>query len=105
MVPTVPPNVAGFQRLPTDPIGSAVLTLVGLPDGVEVRIRRGSKTISHAQDVAGGAYSYIYDYGSESVPIKVQFSLAGFIFEDLSLALGSVNQTIPVIWSPDPSYT
>ena len=82
---------------------SKTKTFIGLPTGTEVRIRRGSHTLAHSQDVTGG--SYAFPYNADGAPAKAQFTLPGYVFEDITFTLDSNDQTFPVTWAPDPSYS
>lgn len=100
-IPTVTTSVAqGGNPYPLD---ENTLTFTDLPENTEVRVRRGSKTLSTAQDVVGG--SYVYTFASDSKPVVVQFSLSGYTFEDLTVTLTPENRTLSVISAPDPSYS
>ena len=78
-------------------------TFTGLPAGAEVRIRQGSYTLAHEQDLVAG--SYVYNYNADNKPARVQFTLPGYVFEDIDIILDSNNQSLPVTYAPDPSYT
>ncbi len=84
--------------------GLVTLTLTGLLNGIEVRIRQGSYTIQHTQDVTGNQVSYSYSYVSD-IPVSVSFTGAGIIqSKKLVFTLGSTDQTSLVTFELDPSY-
>ena len=85
--------------------GQNSLTLTGLSDGIEVRIRQGSHTLQHTQDVSGGQVVYTYTYTGDEY-VTVSFSGAGIIqSKTLKLVLSNVDQTSLVTFVNDPSYT
>lgn len=84
------------------PLDTNKLTLTNIPTNAEVRIRQGSYTLSQQQDVTGG--SYVYDYLASGAPARVQVTLPGYVFEDMEISLTAADQTLPVVYSPDPSY-
>ena len=75
----------------------------GLPENTEVRIRQGSYTLAHEQDVTGGTYTFYYDPDNDK-PARAQFTLPGYVFEPIDIYLDSNDQTFPVTVKPDPSY-
>lgn len=82
---------------------SKTKTFIGLPSGTEVRIRQGSYTLATDGNVTSG--SYAYPYTPDNKPAKAQFTLPGYVFEDINITLDSSDQSFPVTWAPDPSYT
>lgn len=78
-------------------------TFTGLPEGTEVRVRQGSFTLSHSDSVSGG--SYAYQYQINNTVARAQFTLPGYVFEDMDITLNSTDQSLPVTYAPDPSYT
>ena len=84
------------------PLDTNTITFTDLPVGTEVRIRVGSKTLATTQDIPGSTYSYTY--AADDSPIKAQFTLPGYVFEDINFTQTAINQSRPVVWSPDPSY-
>jgi hypothetical protein len=85
------------------PLDSNTVTFTGLPVGTEVRIRQGSATLAQSQDVNAG--SYVFTHALSGRPIRVQFTLPGYTFEDFDLTLTAADITLPVTSAPDPSYT
>lgn len=85
------------------PLDTNTVTFTGLPVGTEVRVRQGSKTLAQAQDVNTG--SYIFSHSLSGRPVRAQFTLPGYVFEDLDLTLVSSDISIGIIYSPDPSYS
>ena len=77
-------------------------TLTNLPSGVEVRIRQGSKTLSQAQSVTSGYYSFYHALAGKK--IRAQMTLPGYTFEDIEWELTASDVSLPVTYSPDPSY-
>lgn len=85
------------------PLDTNSVTFNGLPEGTEVRLRQGSYTLTQVQDVSGGSFSYNYEATSRLT--KAQFTLAGYIFEDISFTLIPSDQIYQIIYAPDPSYS
>ncbi len=84
--------------------GLVTLTLTGLPNGIEVRIRQGSYTIQHTQDVTGNQVSYSYTYVTDKI-VSISFTGAGIIqSKKLVFTLGNIDQTSLVTFELDPSY-
>jgi hypothetical protein len=84
------------------PLDTNTLTLTNLPSGVEVRIRQGSKTLAQSQSVTGGVFSF--DHALAGKTIKAQMTLPGYSFEDIVCTLTDSDVSLPVTYSPDPSY-
>ncbi len=84
-------------------VSSATKTFTGLPSGTEVRVRRGSKTLATDGNVTTG--SYVFSYTPDDKPASVQFTLPGYIFEDITVTLNATNQELPIVSAPDPSYS
>jgi hypothetical protein len=107
---TITVNISGGGNTPTYKSAGAIIvinntkikTFTGLPSGTEVRVRQGSYTLAHDQDVITG--SYAYNYNPDSKPARVQFTLPGYVFEDIDIVLDSTDQSLPVTYAPDPSY-
>lgn len=107
---TVTINITGGGNTPSYRTAGATVivnnskskTFTGLPSGTEVRVRRGSKTLATDGNVTTG--TYVYSYTPDDKPVTVQFTLPGFVFEDLTLTLDSTDQTLPITSSTDPSY-
>jgi len=78
-------------------------TFAGLPENTEVRVRQGSYTLDHVQNVTGGSYPFNYS-PDDSKPARVQFTLPGYVFEPVDILLNTDSQTFPVSVKPDPSY-
>ena len=84
--------------------GQKTLTLTGLPDDIEVRIRQGSHTLQHTQNVSGGQVTYSYSYTGDEL-VTVSFSGAGIIqSKTIQLTLGNSDQTSLITFQNDPSY-
>jgi hypothetical protein len=80
-----------------------LLTLTDLPNGVEVRLRQGSVSLDHVQNVTGNQYQYSYPYaGDERVTISAGGS--GYERREMSYVLTANNATIPFELNPSPSY-
>lgn len=77
-------------------------SIIGLPDGAEVRLVRGSFTVAHQQDVSGGTYTYAY--APDNLPVDVRVTLPGHVFEPLEIVLGPGDQSVPITYGFDPSY-
>lgn len=93
----------------TTTVNNAVtVSLSGIPDGLEARIRRGSHTLDHVQSVIGGTYAYSYSYTPGQ---QVRVSIGGvasdgraYVRQTFNLDLAPSNQTIPLTFELDPSY-
>jgi hypothetical protein len=84
------------------PLDTATMTITNVPENTEVRVRQGAYTLDQKQDITGGVYTYIYEATSRSA--RIQFTLPGYIFEDLDITLSPKGVNVPVVYSPDPSY-
>ncbi len=87
------------------PLTTYSITFTGLPSGVEFRLRQGSYTLAHEQNVTNGTtIAYSYEYTADRAAV------ASFIGSDIietqsfGVVLGGANQVIPVIFKTDPSY-
>ena len=79
------------------------ITLAGMPNGAEVRLLQGSKTIDYRANITDGNYSYSYLF----VPgERVRFAITspGFVSQFFRLELADSNQSLPIELVPDPSY-
>lgn len=84
-------------------VNSKQLTIVNLPDGVEVRIRQGSYTLAHIQNATGGQYVYAYGYtGDQKVVITI--GGAGWVRQDIAYTLSSEDKELLVTLESNPSY-
>lgn len=83
--------------------GVAKLTLTDIPAGAEVRIRRGSHTLAHVNDVNSGSFTYEWSE-ADGGRAKAQLSLPGYTFDEVIFNLGTEDQVVPVNWTFDPSY-
>ncbi len=84
--------------------GLVTLTLIGLPNGIEVRIRQGSYTIQHTQDVTGNQVSYNYTYVPNK-KVTISFSGAGIIqSKTVDIILPAASQSSLITFGKDPSY-
>ncbi len=84
------------------PLDTNTFSLTNLPSGVEVRIRQGSKTLEQVQSITSGNYSFVHALAGKK--IKAQFTLPGYVFEDIEWVLTDSNVSLPITYSPDPSY-
>jgi len=82
---------------------SRTLTFTGLPDGVEVRVRRGVQTLAHDQNITGGSFSYEYLFAA-SVPVSVTIGGVGWVRIELTVDLENFDQVVPLSFEPDPPY-
>ena len=85
-------------------VNTKAKTFTGLPENTEVRIRLGSHTLAHVQNVTGGFYTFNYSPDA-SRPAIAQFTLPGYLINSIDILLDSIDQTLPVTVKPDPSYT
>ena len=79
-----------------------IFTLTNLPSGVEVRVRQGSKTLAQSQSVTSGVFSFNHALAGKM--IKAQMTLPGYTFEDIIWTLTDSDISLPITYSPDPSY-
>lgn len=86
----------------TNVIISLSVTFTGIPDGLEARIKQGSRSLDHSQNITGGSYSYPYATPGELVQVSI--GGAGYVRRTLDLILPASSQTIPLEFAPDPSY-
>lgn len=87
------------------PLATYSLSFTGIPSGVEYRLRQGSYTLQHEQDVVSGTTTpFSYEYTAD-FPVTVSFTGAGIIdSQTFSLPLSNADQIIPVVFKPNPSY-
>lgn len=107
MVPTVPPNVAGFQRLPTDPIGSAVLTLTGLQPGsdIVVLVAGTEAELLNVDAHAGTTYGWLSDRYVAPTVVDIGVFKTGFVpFYVRGYTLASTDATLPIAQVADRNY-
>ena len=96
-----------IQVLPTDPTGSAVLTLQGLPVGADIFVLAAGTTTVLLQVDAHPATSYAYAYSlySAATVVDIGFVLAGYVpYYIRSLTLPRVNSVLPVALTPDRNF-
>ncbi|MDB4575334.1 hypothetical protein N9112_00060 [bacterium] len=103
-VPTVIDTNGGTLNVDYEiQVGQKTLTLSQINDGAEVRLRKGSYTLSHTQNVTGGSAQYSYTYnGDEEITISV--GGAGFVRREFKYTLKNADADIPVPLDPNPSY-
>lgn len=82
--------------------GQKTLTIT-TQDGNEVRIRQGSYTLQHTQDVTGGQVGYTYTYVAGTY-VFISVGGAGFVRKTIKHLLSENNATLDVTLDPDPSY-
>lgn len=95
-------TTATAQQTNLYPLSVNTVTFTDLPAGTEVRIRQGSITLAQQQDVNTG--SYVFTHALAGRPIKAQFTLPGYVFEDFNITLTAADISLPVTSAPDPSY-
>ena len=108
---TLTVNVSGTANAGTitSTLGSAsisnpkTLTIKGIPEGGEVRIRQGSYTINYASGISGGTYVYNYQYVQNKI-VRVSAIKPGVVIEPIDTELTTENSTVTLVASPDPSY-
>lgn len=95
-------------RLPTDPLGTFVLTLVGLSPGSDIVIL-GAGTATERINIdanAGSTYNYTFSYfssGSDFVDIGI-FKVGYVPFYVRGYELQASNATLPIAQTPDRAY-
>lgn len=77
-------------------------TFTGLPMNCEVRIRQGSYTLAHSQNVTTGFF--VYSYAVTDRPAIAQFTAPGYDIPFLSIILDGTDQVFAVQVFNDPSY-
>ena len=98
------PTIRNGAGATTTVNNATVLTLIDLPNGIEVRIKQWSHTLQHTQDVIWNEVVYSYNYTWDE-KVKVSFVWAWVIqSKTIVLILSNVNLTIPVTFDNDPSY-
>ena len=97
------PTVRNGAGASTTVVATKTKTFTGLPSGTEIRIRQGSYTLAQQQDVTTGSYAYAHPV--TDAPARAQFTLPGFVFEDIDFVLNGSDQPFAVTFAPDPSYT
>jgi hypothetical protein len=85
-----------------EPLISPSITVSGIPEGAEIRIRQGSYTLTYQTNVQGGNYTYLYD--STDAPATISVIKPGLVIEPIQFILSATNQTASVVYSLDPSY-
>ena len=80
----------------------------GIPAGLEGRVRRGSISLYHVQNITGGTFTYNFTSGSGK-PVTVTFGGVGddgiaYERQELKLTLPATDLTIPLSFTPNPSY-
>lgn len=104
-------NVVAGASTPTIRTAGATVTVVaGLKtltiqtqDGVEVRIRQGSFTIQHTQNVTGGQVTYTYSFVADT-NITISVGGAGFLRQSLNYTLIDGDAILLFDLENDPSY-
>ncbi|NQZ53196.1 MAG: hypothetical protein HRT93_02970 [Piscirickettsiaceae bacterium] len=84
-------------------VNSKQLTITNLPDGVEVRIRQGSYTISSVQNVTGGQHIYAYNYVGDT-KVKITVGGSGWVRQSIDYVISSTDKELLFNLEPDPSY-
>jgi hypothetical protein len=79
------------------------ITVTNIPSGAEIRFRQGSYTLNYGSNITSGSYTYTFDYVQDS-PVTIVVTLAGYVIDPLSATLSLSNQSIPLVYTPDPSY-
>lgn len=102
--------VAGASTPTIRTAGATVSVVAGLktltiqaPNGSEVRIRQGSYTIQHTQNVTGGEVAYTYSFVAGTV-VTISAGGAGLVRDTRLYLLKDANATITFDLENDPSY-
>lgn len=103
-----PFGAAGLHRLPTDPIGQAVVTLSGAVAGSEIRVYdpdlnelAGIETCATDQVLSWNVYAYGSPYNTVRIKIiNTVYKIKDFLY---TAQLG--NQNIPVQMEADPWFS
>lgn len=104
-------NVAAGATIPSIRSAGAIVNVVaGLvtltistQDGNEVRIRQGSHSLFHIQDVTGGETSYSYTFTANKL-ITITVGASGFSRRTDTIELPSSDTNLLYQLSPNPSY-
>ena len=96
--PTMNPNVAGFQRLPSDPAGTATVTFLGVPAGAEIRVSRGTDDVTGVEScVADQVLVWdVYSTGSPLNTVRILIVHMDYRIKDFQFTASAGSQTIPV---------
>lgn len=95
------------QRLPTDPIGSAVLTLTGLQPGSDIVVLlAGTETeLLNVDANPTGSYGWLSDRYVAPTTVDIGVFKAGFVpFYVRGYTLASTNATLPIAQVADRNY-
>ena len=104
-------NVAAGATIPSVRSAGAIVNVIaGLvtlsistQTGNEVRIKQGSYTIQHNQNVVGGVETYSYTYAADT-RVTISVGNSGFIRRSELITLPSSDSLSSFTLEPDPSY-
>jgi hypothetical protein len=96
------PSVLNAGSSTTEIINARQKVFTNLPMNCEVRIRQGSHTLAHQQNVTTGMF--VYSYGVTDRPAIAQFTSPGFDIPFINLLLDGNDQVFAVQVFEDPSY-
>ena len=100
--------VLGEQLRPTDPQGTATLTLQGLPTGTDlVVLAAGTATVLAQVDAyAGTSYPYAYSFYSGDTVVDIGFIKTGYVpFYIRNLTLPKGNALLPIALTLDRNFS
>jgi len=84
-------------------VANLVTLTISTQDGNEVRIRQGSYTLFHTQNVSGGNTQYQYTY-SANTKVIISVGGSGYVRQEKDVILSASNATLLFTLDLDPSY-
>lgn len=97
------PSIANAGAGSVDVVAGLVTLTIVTNDGAEVRIRQGSFSIFHIQDVTGGQVTYTYTFAAGTV-VTITAGGAGFSRRTEVITLAASDSSLLFNLSPNPSY-
>ena len=97
------PSVANVGTGTVNVVAGLITLTISTQDGNEVRIRQGSFTIQHTQDVTGGQETYIYTYVA-GAKVTITVGASGFERQTLDYGLTDSNTTLLFTLVSSSSY-
>jgi hypothetical protein len=104
-----PGSVQSIERLPSEPIGTAVLTLTGLVAGSDIVVLDAGTTTERVNVDANAGTTYAFSYGyfaGGGGDVDICVFKAGYVpFYQRTYPLGSVAASLPIVQVPDRNYS
>jgi len=97
------PSVGNAGTGTVDVVAGQTTLTIESPNGSEVRVKQGSYTLQHTQDVTGGQVTYTYTFAANT-KVTITAGGSGLIRETLSYTLLASDATVTFSLEPDPSY-